>query len=227
MVADRGVVASVGDERPVDEVPVDEEGTLQSVDGRPLKAQMGVAPGGGCLFCGAAFDVASGDVHTSDVASLSVDDVNLTVVAVVHLAGESRKLHGHEGVDVDACLAHTLKEVAVYLPAAYIVVDDAHLHTLSGPVDESVGDEVAQFVVGKDVGVYVDVMFRVGDVAQERVEHLIAVGEDADGVVFEGEGPVLQGELLDERAAFVGDDEVLLLYILKHGSFGELVEAVL
>ena len=67
----------------------------------------------------------------------------------------------------------------------------------------------------------------LGDVAQQSVEHLVAVGEDIDAVVLERESPVLERELLHQGAMLLRDGQVFLLHILKHGALGELVEAVL
>lgn len=157
-----GIIAAVGDERAVYEIPVDEEGALQAVDSAALHLQHGVAPR---LLAG-AFDIACGEVHTADEADDAVDDDNLPVVAVVGLRCESRELYRHEGVDIDAIVAHALEEGVLHLPAPHIVVDETYLYALPRFVDEGVGNEPSKLVVVEDEDVYMDMVLGPADLVE-------------------------------------------------------------
>ena len=56
-------------------------------------------------------------------------------------------------MNLDAGIAHTLEERAVYMPATHIVVNDTHLHTLFGLGNEGVGHEKPQGIILEDVSV--------------------------------------------------------------------------
>ena len=141
------IVLSTSNERAVDEIPVNQESALQTVDDAALHAQHGVAP----RLVAGALDIALRYVHASDIAHTAVDDNDLAVVAVVQLAGERREVDGQEGTYLDAFFTHALEVAAVHLPAAYVVVDDAHLHPVACPLDEGVSQEVAQGVVFNNI----------------------------------------------------------------------------
>ena len=96
-------------------------------------------------------DIAVGNVHASNEPHPAVNDAQLTVVAVVDLAGEGGKLHGHESVDVNTLGAHALVEGATDMPVAHIVVYNPNLHSLTRLVDEHVCDNVAKGVVLENV----------------------------------------------------------------------------
>ena len=87
------------------EIPVDEKGSLNGVDGSADDAHVGVAPWP--FMC--AFDVSHGDVHASDEANAAIYDAEFAMVAIVHFAGEGGEAHGHKGVDVYAAVAHSLE----------------------------------------------------------------------------------------------------------------------
>ena len=158
---------------------------------------------------------------------MAVDDAHLAVVAVVHLAGEGRELHRHEGVNLHAGVAHALIEIGLHLPVSHVVVDNPYLHAPAGMAYQGIGNEVAQGVVVEDVAVDVDVVARAGHVAQEGMKEGVAVGEDVHLVVLEGHGTVLLHKQTEKRAVFLGHLQVGLLLIFKHGALGQLVERLL
>ena len=184
---------------------------------------MSVAPGHSLR----AFKIAHGYVHAADVAHAAVNDAQLAVVAVVDLAGESRELNGHEGIDVNAGGAHALEERCRNVPAAHVVVNQTHLHAGPCLVDKGVGHEASQRVVADDVGFKVYVMFGPSDVPQQGVEEFIAVGMDFGLVVLERQRPVLACEKLYQHAVLLGQHEVLLFGKLEHGALSQLVHAAL
>ena len=119
------------------------------------------------------------------------------MVAVVGFTGELGETHGHERLYLDASFTHALEELAVNAPAAHVVVDDAHLNASPRTVDEGVADETAQGVVLEDIDVDVDMALRLGDVAQQGREELVAVDEYVDAVGTEGKGVALSDEHVD------------------------------
>ena len=190
------IIDAVGDERTVDEIPVNEECPLQGIDDGTLQTQHGVAPLVG--------HVALGDVHASDISHRSVEDDDFTVVAVVDLTGECGEMYGQVGLHVDTLLAHPFEEPSADAPAPYVVVDDAHLDTLMGFVDECVGNEVAQRVFLKDVYVDVDMMLCLANVGQQFREEGVAVGHDVDASHLEGQREILVDEQVAELFVALG-----------------------
>ena len=218
-----GIIFPAGDERAIDEIPVDEESPLHGIDNAPSQAEMGVAPG---LVAG-TLHVAQGNVHAADESRGAVDDAELAVVAVVHFPGEGRKPHGHEGLHLYAALAHPFEEPAFHVPASHVVVNDTHLHPLPSLGDEGIGKEPPQGVVGEDVGAEMDVVVCACNGFQQGGKEMVAVGIDVGFVVFEGQRQALIGEKLDERLVGGRQLEVALLHILEHRLPGQLVEALL
>ena len=184
---------------------------------------MGVAP----ALPLSAFYISCGNVHAANIPYPSVNDTELAVVAVVHLAGEGWELDGHEGMHLNAGIAQTLEETAFDIPTAHIIVDDAHLYATTGLADEGVGYEMTQSVVIEDIGVEMNVVTGLADVVQQGTEKVVTVGEDVGLVVLERQGPVLGGKKLYQRLVVVGNHQVFLLDKLEHGALGELVEALL
>ena len=98
-----------------------------------------------------AFYISDGNIHSSNESSLAIYNAQLTVVAIVHLTGKSRKLHRHKGVNIYALIAHTLIETITNIPIAHIVIYHSHLYTLSCLVYQSISDERTQWVFLKDI----------------------------------------------------------------------------
>ena len=126
-------------------------------------------------FGARALVISQRHVHAADEADATVNDDNLTVVAVVDLAGERRESHGQEGHHLDALFAHALEEAVLHVPAADIVVDESYLDTLACLVDEHVAQQHAQWVVLNDVQVNVDVLACLADGLEKCGEELTAV----------------------------------------------------
>ena len=184
---------------------------------------MGVAP---FLFA-VARDVAFGDVHAADETHLAVNDAELAVVAVVHLAGEGREAHGHECLHLYASLAHAVEEFVPHVPAAHIIVDESHLHTLPCLVYQHVGHEIAQRVRLHDIRDEVYRLAGCADFVHQRGEERISVGVYVHLIVFEWQRPVLHGEELDEGLVLLRHDESFLYGEFEHRTLGEQVQAVL
>ena len=75
------IILTVREQCTVHEIPVLEEGTLQSHHAPTLHAQHRVAP----RHRTRSFHIAQGDVHTTDIAHATINDNNLAVIPVVHL----------------------------------------------------------------------------------------------------------------------------------------------
>ncbi len=234
VVGDGGVggriVNAVGDERPVHEIPVDEKCLLNAVDRSALDAQVGVAPLAPASQRGQSLahtlDITQGDIHAADEARLAVDDAYLAVVAVVDLAGERREMHGDERTDHDTGTAHALEEASAHPPASHIVIDDPHLDALARLVDEHVGQQVSQGIVGKDVDRQMNVLPRTADGLEQGEVKGVTVGKDVDAVVLERQRAPLVGQLPYERLAFGRQMQGGLFDKAEHRTLGEQVEAL-
>ena len=108
------------------------------------------------------------------------------MVAVVGLAGELREAYRQERGHFDASLAHAFEETAFYTPTAHIVVDDAHFNASFGTGYETVGYQLAEWVVFKDIHIDVYVVLGFGNVAKQGGEELVSVGEQLCAVAIEG-----------------------------------------
>lgn len=104
---DGRIVGATVDECAVHKIPVDEERSLHGIDGAAPYAQVGVAP----WLMPASRHITLGYVHAANERRRAVDDAQLAVVAIVDLARERRKPNGHEGMYVDARLAHVFKKL--------------------------------------------------------------------------------------------------------------------
>ena len=228
------IVLAVAQQGAVYEVPVDEECALQRVDGAACHAYHGIAPShvarSFLLFLSSAVNalhIAQRYVHAADETRGAVDDDELAVVAVVHLAGERREANGQERCHFDALFAHAFKEAVSHLPAAHVVVDDAYFHTLPDLGDEGVADQVAQGVVLEDVDVNVYVALCLGYSSEQCREELVSVGVDLRCGVLERQRQVLTDKQVDELAVLLGQLQVLLPYELQHRALGQLIHRTL
>ena len=149
------------------------------------------------------------------------------MVAIVHFAGEGREAHGHEGLHIYAGIAHATEEGILHPPAPHIVVDESHLHPLSGLVDERISYETAEGVVFHDVGADVNMVLSSTDGAEQRQKEVVAGGVDVECVIFERQCPVFVEELLYEHAVAFRELQVFLFYELEHRLFAQLVETSL
>ena len=182
MLANEGrVIGAACNQGAIDKIPVNEECALQGIDHSARKSYHGVAPG---LLLG-TFHVAEGDVHTTDIACLPVDDYQFAVVAVVGLAGEHGEMDWIERDYIDACHTHALKEAVLDLPTAYVVVNDAYLNSFASLGNKGVGNELTQSIVLEDVDVDMDVVPGLGNILEEFGEEGVTVGHDVNHVVLE------------------------------------------
>ena len=196
---------------------------MQRIDYVAAKLKVGVAP----ASCISALDISEGYVHSADETKQSVDYAQLAVVAVVHLPGECRELHGHERVYLHTSFAHPLEELVAHAPASHVVIYHPYFYSLTCLVYQGIGKEVAQWVVGNDVGAQVDVALGVGDGFEQGREELIAVGVSLSAAGKERHSPVLVGEQRNQLSVLVGQHQAVLLGKLQHTALCQLVEGVL
>ena len=100
-------------------------------------------------------------------------------------------------------------------------------HALPHLVDEGVGNEIAQRVVGEDERFEVDVVPGLSDGRKQSQEEVAAPGVDVHLVVLEGKCQTLVGKEAHQGAVLSRHAQVLLLGKLQHGALDELVEALL
>ena len=95
------IVFAVADERTVYEVPVDEESTLQGIDCTTRQSPHGVAP----WLRTRSLHIAQGNIHTTHIAHTTINDNDLTMVAVVGLRRKRREVNGQERRDLHTRIA--------------------------------------------------------------------------------------------------------------------------
>ena len=183
------VILPTGNERAIHEKPVYKKNPLQSIDGTARYLEMGVAPSSPPR----PLHIAEGYVHATDESHPAVYDAELAMVAIVHLACEGWELHRHKRMHVDSGIAHALVERSSHLPIPHIIVDKAHFHTLTSFIDQRIGYQIAQRVVGKDITKEVYVMLRPPYFFEQGREKLIARGIDFHLVILERQGHILVG----------------------------------
>ena len=173
-------------------------------------------------------DISLCNIHASDETYFSVDDADLTVVAIVHLTGKCRKLHWHESMHLHAVLAKHFEETVRGLPAAHIVIDQPHLHPLPGFFHQRIGHQTAQRVIGKDVSVQVDVVSGLCYRLQQGWKKLITVRVDFRFSTEKRQSGTLLIKQIDEGALVFRHIHVLQhVGISQHRPLRELIHALL
>ena len=226
------IVLTTADKCAVNEIPIDEEGSLHRIDCTANHTQVGVAPR--CHLCGLpafllhlSLYVAQGDVHSSDEGFAAVDDTQLTVIAIVDLTREGREMNWHERTHVDSGLAQPLKEPCRHTPTAHVVVDEPHFNTLLSTIDECIAHQPTQRIVLDNIGVDMDVMTGLSDGTQQRQEVVMTRCVDINIVVLERQRHPFVDELLHQCAIGIGNSQVALFGKLQHRALCQLVEALL
>ena len=113
-----GIVYFVVQQILADNIPVDQESGLESVHSFPDYPEMGVAPDAPFR----ALLIPVGNIHSSHIADLSVDNNDLPVITVIDFAGEDRESYFQEGMYFYTCILHLVKETVLYVPATYVIV---------------------------------------------------------------------------------------------------------
>ena len=149
------------------------------------------------------------------------------MISVIGLTGKSRKLHGHERMNLYTLFAHTLKKAVLHIPATHIIIYQSHLHALMSLIYESIGDKPAQRVILYNKGIDMYVMLGPPYFSQQGRKKLISGSIYLCLIVFERQCPVLVDEEIDDVLISWRNLQVALLYKLKHGPFGEFVKAFL
>ena len=217
------IVFPIADKGTVNEIPIDEECPLQTIDSTTLKPDHGVAP----MTQSPTLHIAQGDIHAANVAYAPVNDHYLAVVAIVDLAREGTETDRHERPRLDALLTHSLEEGAFDFPTTHIVIDKTHLNALACLVDEHIGNEISQGIVLKDVEIHVNALTCRANDLQEVGEERLTIGENLHTVVLERQAEVLIDEQIDGRPMLVCHLQIALLDKLKHRPFSKLIEAAL
>ena len=61
-------------------------------------------------------------------------------------------------MNINARITHPLEESILHLPAAHIIIDESHFHSLLRLVYQRISHQIAQCIVLEDVSIQVDVM---------------------------------------------------------------------
>ena len=109
------------------------------------------------------------------------------MVTIVHLTRKRREAHGQEGYHLDALIAHPFKETVTHIPTSHIVVYQFHLYPLTCLVDQRIGEQHTQGVVGKDIHVDMDMTLGLGNLCQQGREESIAIFINFYMIILEGQ----------------------------------------
>ena len=145
------------------------------------------------------------------------------MVAVVHLTRKLREVYGHKRHRLNTLLTHPFEETMLHVPATHVIVDQPHLYALPRLVDQGIGHQTAQGVVGDDIHVDMDVTLGLTDILQQHGEELIAVHTHIYLVVLKGQRQVLVHEEVYQGLVLLWQSEVLLFRKLQHRAFGQHV----
>ena len=131
-----------------------------------------------------SLDIPGGNIHTADIAHLSVDNTDLTVITVVYLSRKGRKLHRHEGMHLYTLITHTFEEGTVNTPTTHRIIDHSYLNTLFCLRDQCVGHHISQGIIIKDIRIQMDMMLGLPYIPQESMKEMIAIGIDIHLVIL-------------------------------------------
>ena len=111
----------------------------------------------------------------------------------------------------------------LHVPAAHIIVDQPHLHAFPRLVDQGIGHQTTQGVVGNDIHIDMDVALGLTDILQQHGEELIAIHTHVHLIVLEGQRQVLVHEEVYQGFVLIWHSEVLLFCELQHRTFRQHV----
>ena len=61
-------------------------------------------------------------------------------------------------MNINACIAHPLEESILHLPAAHIIIDESHFHSLLRLVYQGIGYKISQGIIFHDIRIEMDMM---------------------------------------------------------------------
>ena len=73
----------------------------------------------------------------------------------------------------------------LHIPASHIIVDHTNLQPLARLVDQGIGQQTTQGVVGKDIHIDMDVLSGLVDSSEQGREELITIGIDFYLIILE------------------------------------------
>ncbi len=163
------------------EVPIAEEDVLQLQGPAPGDHQVRVAPPRAGAI--GAVHVAVADVDPADERRVPVDHRQFAVVAVVEAVGQQQQAHPVEGMGLHPRGPQRPHVAPAYGAAAVVVVDHPHLHALLHLAGQHLQQAIGQGAPLPDVVFQVDVVAGPLHGLDQRGELLLAVDQQARGVV--------------------------------------------
>ena len=154
MRTNRWIILAIGNQCTVYEIPVYQKGSLNGVNATALNTEMRIAPS---LFL-ITLHITQSYIHAADKAHLTIYDTEFAVVTIVYLTRKSRKADWHERMYINACITHTFKEFILHLPAAYIIINQSHLHSLLRLIYQSIGYQIPQSISFEDISIEMNMM---------------------------------------------------------------------
>lgn len=156
------------------------------------------------------FHIAHGDVHTTYEARSTIDDTNLTVVAVVDFTGKSREAYRHERMYFHSPLAQMFEETVLHLPASNIIINQPNFHSCLRLVDQCIGDQSSQWIIFYDIGGDMDMVGCLANGREQSKKEFVSIGIDVGLTVFERKSPTLISKKVDQRTMLFRQHQVTL-----------------
>ena len=150
----RRIVLTAAYQCSIYKIPIYQKSTLNGIDTTAFYPEMGIPPR---LFP-RSLHVSQGDIHAADEAHLPIYHAQFAVVAVVHLTGKCRESNRHKGMNINARITHPLEESILHLPAAHIIIDESHFHSLLSLVYQGIGYKISQGIIFHDIRIEMNMM---------------------------------------------------------------------
>ena len=153
-LVDGGIISAVRDELPTHKIPIHQKCPLDRIYGTAPDTKVGISPS---LLLG-ALDIAQGYVHATDETHFSINHAEFAVIAIIHLSRERRKTNRHESLNENTSSTHAIEEAVFHFPAPHIVIDQSHLDSLLGFVNQGIGHQVAQRILLDDIHIQMNMI---------------------------------------------------------------------
>ena len=143
--------------------------------------------------------ISVGHIHASHVSYHPVYYNYLPVVPVVHLAGEAREGYPQEGIYLHPGIAHLPEEGVRYVPTAYVVIEQPHLHPLPCLRHQHIAHRTADTVITEDVVLDMYVASRPAQVPQQGFKLRLPIGKCFEATAIEQRGTVVVAQQRRQR----------------------------
>ena len=179
-------------------LPHSQEDALQGVHLLALDTTVHITPRANHLC---TLDVVVSHVHATRIGNLSVDNHNLTVVAVEEIV-QPRELHGVELIDLDTALTNMLDmfflQRLVVTGVTEAVEEGAHLNPFLYTFGKKVEEKSGNGVIPEIEVLQMHTAFRLSDGLEHIIELLLSAHQQGNGIVVR-ERHTFLSQLIDNQ----------------------------